>query len=208
MTSLTHTLLRFAAKLTRCLSLALLPALASEARALNAPQRKPIIGTTTDAPAAGRPDTNSSSTPYLTALGSLPLRFARPNLERSDEPPALPPPPPAAENSPSPEKTAEPVKTPEPVSQPPEQPKPPAQPSSETPKAPAPEPEPATAPPLPILPDDMKRELRPEEVLLYFRYPNAGPTGTDSSAHIVVPITPAQTPSAPPPRSSATYEQK
>jgi hypothetical protein len=194
MTSSTHTLLRFIAKLTRCLSLALLPALASEARALSAPQRKTFIG----APANARSTaTTSASTPYLTVLGSLPLRFARPHLDGTDEPP---PTPVLKVEEVLPEQSDE-KKTPDT----------PATPAlEEKPADPAPVPQPLIvpeqplAPPLPILPDDTKRELRAEDVLLYFRYPNSTPS---DGTQVVVPLPSSQPQSAPIP-SSATYQQK
>ena len=197
MTSSTHTLLRLAAKLTRCLSLALLPALASEARALTAPQRKTFVG----APAAAKSTvTDSASTPYLTVLGSLPLRFARPHLDMTDEPPASPVPKvePAVSEKPVEPKT--PDAPPKPVSE-------------EKPLEPVPveraviEPEPPSAPALPILPDDTKRELRAEDVLLYFRYPNSSAPEGGSTTHVIVPAPASQPQSAPIP-SSATYQQK
>jgi hypothetical protein len=202
MTSSNHTLLRLAAKLTRCLSLALLPALASEARALSAPQRKTFIGSSAAQTASSA--SSSATTPYLTVLGSLPLRFARPNLDRSDEPPAAPVPK-VVEIAPE---KAEPGKTQthELASQSVSESKPAEQPSLDSLEKTAADPEPITAPALPILPDDTKRELRPEEVLLYFRYPNAG-RASEATTHVIVPLTPAQSQSGPIP-SSATYQQK
>jgi hypothetical protein len=197
MTFSTHTLLRFAAKLTRCLSLVLLPALASEARALSAPQRKTYIG----APAGAKSTSASSaSTPYLTVLGSLPLRFARPRLEATDEPPLAPVP--KVEET-ADEKPVEP-KAPELAPKPANEQKP----AEEAPvEQPVSTPEPAAGPPLPILPDDTKRELRAEDVLLYFRYPNSSSSDGGTATHVIVPAPSSQPQSAPIP-SSATYQQK
>jgi hypothetical protein len=202
-------LLRFIAKLTRCLSLALLPALASESRALSAPQRKPLVHPSKNAPAAARNTPQSPSTPYLTALGSLPLRFARPHLERTDEPPAPPEPPPApkisetapdthgkADSGPPADTSTPPIQTPDT----------PTELKQETPASSS-EP-PPTAPPLPILPDDTRRELRAEEILYFFRYPGTTPTAPGNATQVVIPVAPNQTPPTPPPPSSATYQLK
>jgi hypothetical protein len=213
----TTTLLRFTAKLSRCLSLALLPALASEGRAAvigGQPQRKHTIR-------AAQPGTPSSSSitvvkprsgpvPYLAALAPLPLRFARPGPEPTDEPPAPPEPKPAivAPAEPSPASDGKLEKLPEE--------KPAATPSAETSPPPATQPEqpssefsePLSRPPLPILPDDTKRELRAEDVLPFFIYPVAPSTG-DTGARVVIPLTSGQPQSDPPaPPSSATYQQK
>ena len=188
-----NSLFRLAAKLSRCLSLALLPALASEAHALShAPRKNPVRSASATASSS-----KSNGTPYLAALAPLPLRFARPGLEPAAEPPA----PPVA-------------KTPEPAAIEPQEPQKPAGPPADIPTSPAieqpvaqlphEEPDPVVPPPLPILPDDTKRELRAEDVLLYFRFPGEnGPRGA-----VAVPVSPTQPQSAPLPPSSATYEQK
>jgi hypothetical protein len=197
----TKFLFRFAAKLSRCLSLALLPALASEARALSAPQRKPAVRS------AAQPVgvSNSKPRPYLAALGPLPLRFARPGLEPTAEPPASPEPKPATppeQTAPAANDSAHPPLTPSSDNAPKND-----APASDSPAA-LETSEPTTHPALPILPDDTKRELRPEDVLPFFRYPNASPTTGDASVQVLIPFTAAQPQSTPIPPSSATYQQK
>jgi hypothetical protein len=193
----TTTLLRFTAKLSRYLSLALLPALASEADAISQPQRKQNVRSAqlSGLKAAG-------AMPYLAALGPLPLRFARPGPEPTEEPPT-PPEPKAvvlpADNTPVKEPAQNPAaQTPAPHVAPPEKP-------ADVPPSILPEHAPQAA--LPILPDDTTRELRPEDVLPFFRYPTAAPSG-ENGVQVVVPFTPAQPQSPPLPPSSATYQLK
>jgi hypothetical protein len=191
------TLLRFAAKLSRCLSLALLPALASEANAISHPQRKPTVRS---AQLSGIKATGGM--PYLAALGPLPLRFARPGPEPLEEPPVPPEPkviPLPAEDAPV-EEPAEKAPEEAPAVQVPPVEKP-TQPASFFS-------EPSAQPALPILPDDTKRELRPEDVLPFFRYPNASPASGENGVQVVVPLTPAQPQSNPLLPSSATYQLK
>jgi hypothetical protein len=139
-----------------------------------------------------------SSLPYLAALGPLPIRFARPGPEPTAEAPASPEPK-VVETTPS----TGPAKTPEPVSAPVVEKQPEQLPVEETPITP----EPMTQPPLPILPDDTARELRPEDVLPFFRYPSA--SVRKDGVRISVPLSSSdQSQSAPPPASSATYEIK
>lgn len=196
----TKPLVRLIAKLSRCLSLALLPALASEAHAVSQPQRKQNVRSAV--PGAATP--KAGAVPYLAALGPLPLRFARPGPEPTEEPPAPPEPKPVAPPALPPAVVKKPEDaTPETLPDTPaagDKDKP-----TETPgQAPKPEPE-SFQPALPILPDDTKRELHPEDVLPFFRYPNAS---GDNRVEVVVPITnnPSQ-PNRPPP-SSATFQQK
>ena len=184
----TTSLLRGFAKLTRAVSLLLLPALAAEVQAMSAPQRRLAVRST------AQPLISKRQLPYLAALGAVPLRFARPLVAASTEPPA-PPVPKIPEVAPAPAKTPDipvaPVPEPEPVA-----------PKIETPPAPV---EPATKP-IAILPDDLRREIRPEDVLPYFHYPRAD--AANREVHVVVPFTPAQPNAAPQPSSSATYERK
>lgn len=195
----TQPLVRFIAKLSRCLSLALLPALASEARAISQPQRKQNVRAAV--PGAATPKVGA--VPYLAALGPLPLRFARPGPEPTAEPPSPPEPKPVA-----------PPALPAAVAKKPDDAAPDATPDTpatgdkptDTPEQkPTPEPAESFQPALPILPDDTKRELHPEDVLPFFRYPNAS---GDNRVEVVVPVTnnPSQPNRLPP--SSATYQQK
>lgn len=192
------TLLRFTAKLSRYLSLALLPALASEANAISQPQRKQTVRS---AQLSGIKA--SGAMPYLAAMGPLPLRFARPGPEPTEEPPASPEPKVVvlpAENTPAkePAKNSS-TESPAPHIQPSEKP-------ADVP--PSILPEHTAQPALPILPDDTKRELRPEDVLPFFRYPTASPSSGENGVQVVVPFTPAQPQSHPLPPSSATYQLK
>lgn len=201
----TTTLVRFTAKLSRCLSLALLPALASEARAISQPQRKQNVRSAQPA-VVGK----AGALPYLAALGPLPLRFARPGPEPTDEPPDSPKPKMIAQA----EITGPDGKTPSKL--PAETPATgtlatgarPAQPDPHTAEPLSGLSEPNAQPQLPILPDDTKRELRAEDVLPFFRYPGSAPASGDSGLQILVPVTPTQSQSNPLPPSSATYQQK
>jgi len=201
----TTTLVRLTAKLSRCLSLALLPALASEARAaaVGQPQRKQNVR----AAQPGLVD-KRGAVPYLAALAPLPLRFARPGPEPTDEPPAPPEPKPVAaaiipdpnDNTRKPSEEKPEAITP-PASPLPLQPDHPAEPVSEFS-------EPLLQPPLPILPDDTKRELRAEDVIPFFIYPTA-PASGEARVNVIVPLTTTSQPqsnSLPP--SSATYQEK
>jgi hypothetical protein len=200
----TKTLVRLTAKLSRCLSLALLPALASEARAavVGQPQRKQNVR-------AAQPGTvdKRGAVPYLAALAPLPLRFARPGPEPTYEPPAPPEPKPVIAPA-TPDAGGKPGEMPEE--------KPAANlPATETAVPPPVQPaepvsefsEPLLQPPLPILPDDTKRELRAEDVIPFFIYP-AAPVSGEARVNVVVPLNTSQPQSSPLPPSSATYQQK
>ncbi|ATC64068.1 hypothetical protein CMV30_08945 [Nibricoccus aquaticus] len=197
----TTTLLRFTAKLSRCLSLALLPALASEAHAavVGQPQRKQNVR----AAQPGLVD-KRGAVPYLAALAPLPLRFARPGPEPAYEPPTPPEPKPvvaAITPDAKPEKPSEekPASSSPAANNPTPQPEQPAAPVSEFS-------EPLLQPPLPILPDDTKRELRAEDVIPFFIYPTA-PASGEARVNVIVPLNTSQSQSTPPP-SSATYQEK
>jgi hypothetical protein len=202
----TKTLVRFTAKLSRCLSLALLPALASEVHAVSQPQRKQNVRSAQPGSAS-----KAGSQPYLAALGPLPLRFARPGPEPAEEPPAPPEPKivvvldagPTSDNKPekSPDEKAADVTTAPLGEALPRQPDHTAEPLSEFS-------EPSLQPPLPILPDDTKRELRAEDVLPFFIYPTAAPVSGEGGVQVIVPLNNGQTQSNPLPPSSATYQLK
>jgi hypothetical protein len=200
----TKILIRLTAKLSRCLSLALLPALASEARAavVGQPQRKQNVR----AAQPGLVD-KRGAVPYLAALAPLPLRFSRPGPEPTDEPPAPPEPKPvivatAPADSDQPGKASEekPAATLPAADTPAPQPDQPAEAVSEFS-------EPLLQPPLPILPDDTKRELRAEDVIPFFIYPTA-PVSGEARVNVIVPLNTSQPQSNPLPPSSATYQQK
>ncbi len=198
----TTTLVRLTAKLSRCLSLALLPALASEAHAaaVGQPQRKQNVR----AAQPGLVD-KRGAVPYLAALAPLPLRFARPGPEPTGEPPTPPEPKPivaAIIPDAKPEKPAEekPAATSPAADTPAPQPDHPAGPVSEFS-------EPSLQPQLPILPDDTKRELRAEDVIPFFIYPTA-PSSGEARVNVIVPLNTSQPQSPPPPPSSAIYQEK
>jgi hypothetical protein len=180
-----------------CLSLLLLPALAPDGvRAL------PHSGTP-----GRRPDLrNANVTPYLPTLGAPPLRIqeASPPPDLVTRPAAAAPPTPAltpteasvalanAAAARSAAVTA--VEQPEPIA-PPEPP-----PAAEV-EAPAP----AKTPP-PILPDEARPTVRPEDFLPYFQIPGSSPRSPDVT--LLVPAVPtAPSPAATLPPSSATYTQ-
>jgi hypothetical protein len=57
--------------------------------------------------------------------------------------------------------------------------------------------------PVSILPDDTRREIRPEDVLPFFQFPNASDNGT-----VALPLIVTQPASNPVPPSTATYRQQ
>lgn len=188
------------AGVARCISLALLPALTSEAVAVTVHQRggaRPRgFESSSDLPAPG-------SAPYLAVVLPPPLRFKEvlPPPDLANHPAAAAPPRPggareevAASNRDSIVPiTAE--KAPEAVVQPtePEEPMPAAL------KAPAGE----MSVPVPILPDDTPRDVRAEDILPYFQYPGALPREA-----VVVPVPANPATGRPLPPSSATYQVK
>ncbi|HTZ21104.1 MAG TPA: hypothetical protein VMC06_09500 [Opitutaceae bacterium] len=192
MNSCTHTLLTGLGRLVRCLTLVLLPALVAEGGQ---------TGSTYAGPAGAPPESSPESShpysaPYLAVVGPPPMRFR--------EPPA----PPSFELEPVAMGPAQLEET-LPVSPPSSvaaggrfdssSPKAASQKSST--KSPASSPtanRPEDNEPSSILPDDLHRDVRPEDLLPYFQYPRNG------GAVIGVPA-PAQ-PTLPP--SSATYRQQ
>ncbi len=181
MSLFSHFPLRVIAKLTRGLSLALLPALAGNAHAASISHRK--LPEFSPATTAGVSATAARNGSYLALVRPTGIRFAAPAAPRGAEP-VFPPPAPAAEIEPE---------TPTPET--------PETPALENPPELLPAVQPVTPPvpvrtPLPILPDDTRREIRPEDVLPYFHYPHSDAP----PVHILLPA-----PVAP---SSATYQQR
>jgi hypothetical protein len=132
------------------------------------------------------------SLPYLTVIGSPPLRFQEP-------PPAVSP----LEETPT-AKLPKPITSPESDARRPAGPPPPPASTAPSPQAPRPA-QPAGATTLSagqpsgqdtaqpsIIPDEMRPRVRPEEFLPFFQLPVTGPTETP----------------APVPPSSATYRQE
>lgn len=198
--ALTHDkFLRVLAKALRYLSLSMLPALASESKALNAPQRRSYgrIGEI----AVVHPYTPR---PYLASLGPIPLRFeTAPDIS----PDGPPPPPIPIKHVPPPIFSDDKRDVIPPVEDTIRQPVV-AQPSVE-PQSTAPVQE-KVANPVSILPDDTHRELRPEDVLPFFLTPTNTPTdGSHGSVNVVVPLSSQKSqPTATQPPSSATYQLK
>ncbi|MDX2186026.1 MAG: hypothetical protein SFV32_03765 [Opitutaceae bacterium] len=183
MPSIFKPMLHLAAHMARCLSFALLPALSSEALA-GAAAPHASLQRTTLLPA------RRVSVPYLALVGSPGLRMEMPASEIPPEPKPPEPPkpvPPAVEPKPAP---AEPALAPKKEEPPPliPDPQPEIKPTVD------PEPQyPRGEKPVSILPDDTIRELNPDEVLPFFRYPATAPEPDR-------PPTPENLP-----RSSATY---
>lgn len=185
------------ARIMRCLSFLLVPALASEVT----PRPR-----STSSCATGSTPGADPLLPYLLAVGPPPLRFAQalPLPDVSTRPASAAPPVPAVveEIAAANAASAKPVGTapPSPVA---------------PPEAPAPEPATTlvapvdTAKPTPaktpaaLIPDDTQHELRPEEILPFFQMPGAG-----GAATVVVPVVPAQPEEMRLPVSTAVYRQR
>lgn len=161
----------------------------------------PPLRTSIPEPASQAPE----PTPYLPVVGSPALRFqeAAPPPDLATRPPAAAPPMPAptlvdlseTEANPSEPKTIDLVPTP--VAPPP------AKSAAESPAAEPPVPAAKTPPP--ILRDEIRSSVRPEDFLPYFQIP-----GSDQSSPDVTLLAPAPRSApapAPLPRSSATYTQ-
>ncbi len=132
------------------------------------------------------------SQPYLALINLPPLRFAE-ELPMATEAPAALILPQRVE--PKPEPVAVPLPPPPP---------PPPAPVIET--KPPPPPTASNEPkPLSILPDDTKREVRPEDVLPFFQLPQSS---AGVSVGVGIPFTPAQPSGTSLPPSSATYQQR
>lgn len=175
----------------RAISLVLLPFLLSDAvpRLKSATYRRPPPGQ--DYPAQDREATH----PYLAVIGPTPLRFApEPVHIRPKSAPPAPPPPavPEKENAIEAANRQAAAITPELIVAPTFD----AAIEAKT-KA-------TTADAIPLLPDDTRRQVRPEDILPFFSFPA---NGNGAGAIIGVPTQPAQPREKLPP-SSATYIQK
>jgi hypothetical protein len=194
MTSRTHTLLTGLGRYVRCLSLVLLPALVAEG---GQAQRGPSVQLLPD---SHRPEPYESvPAPYLTVVGPPPMRFREPpappsfELEPMVAGPALldesVPAPASASASASATPRRERLGLSQPTTVSP-------QPPLSSPTARRPD----EGDPSPILPDDMRRDVRPEDLLPFFQYPRNG----GSVIGVGVPV-PFQPPAPTQPPSSATY---
>jgi hypothetical protein len=177
----------------RALTFVLLPALSSETSPASVPASHRTSST-------DRRDDQAShelrSQPYLAAIGPKALRFAEPPLP---VPVTAPPPPrPLGYSTPvpadvAPAVPATPAKDATATAQP-------AKPDTAATAAPAKAPDRVL---VPLLPDDTRQEVRPEDILPFFQFPGANGSTTVIRAPLV--------PMAPPPAiptSSATYTQK
>jgi hypothetical protein len=137
-------------------------------------------------------DLQVGSRAYLPVIGAPALRFApsRPPPDLAARPPAAAPPQPAAIP------TAEP---PAPAGSPPEKP---AETEAAVAAPPAEKPAPPKPAPKPIIPDETRPRVRPEDFLPFFQVP-AGADATLVMPGALVPQAPNQQP-----RSSATYRQQ
>jgi hypothetical protein len=192
MTSRSHTLLTGLGRFVRCLTLVLLPALVAEGGQAGANSRDPA-----NAPPESSPDSSYPySMPYLAVVGPPPMRFHQPpappsfELEPVAAGPAqleelMPASPAAARDRVDASQTlAASAKT-----------------SSKSPSSSDAVKRPEDIEPSSILPDDTRRDVRPEDLLPYFQYPR----NDRAVIGVPVPPTPAQ-PTLPP--SSATYRQQ
>ncbi len=181
----------------RCLVVLLLSAFAPGGGVLATTRQR--FAAAGDAGSAG-----AESTPYLPAFGAMPLRFqeAAPPPDLSTRPAASAPPVPAkspAESSVAlanvaaaqPAAPASMAPTPSPV---------PSEPAPAAPSAPVP----AKTPP-PILPDDGRPTIRPEDFLPFFQIPGSAKNASD--VMLTVPAVRSAPAPAPLPPSSATYTQ-
>ena len=194
MTTRSQPLLTGLSRCVQLLSLALLPTLITEGGPPIGSHRSPVNGPIS-AKRGSAPLPYPA--PYLAVVGPAPMRFREPPAPPSFElepvaagPAHLEPDPPPPVLPPVKEKTdpAVPVAIP---------PKPSLGPS------PSPEKKPDEPDSVPILPDDTRREVRPEDLLPFFQFPRNGGT----TLGVRVPVPPA--PSAPAlPPSSATYRQQ
>jgi hypothetical protein len=188
MTFRIHSIRRGASELIRCFSLVLLPALTTEAGSTGFSQghnegHRPVQTLP--------PTKQPRPTSYLAIVGPPPLRF--------QDAPAPPP----YELEPTP---AGPALIEDMVTQPPPQHPTPV--ATNLPLADGLPAEPVQThraqlqadEPAPIIPDDLRREVRPEDVIPYFQFPR-------NRVRVGVPIPPQPSgPSLPP--SSATYQQQ
>ena len=183
----THPLSRLR-KAFHCLSLLLLPTLAPAG----------LLASTRPRDLPGQPveQQGSEPLPYLAAVGAPALRFlpAAPAPDLVTRPPAAGPPLPGLPRT---EPAAAPAS---PGAAPPAPAHEPADSHAVEPGA-----EPARGKPLPILHDELRPQVRPEDFLPYFQVPGSA---TQSGAVIPGAYTPRGAPEpAPLPPSSATYTQ-
>ncbi|MBI3884627.1 MAG: hypothetical protein HY302_02695 [Opitutae bacterium] len=174
----------------RAIAIVLLPLLIADTapRLKSATHRRLSPGQ--DYPEPGRDDTH----PYLAVIGPAPLRFApEPVYLLPKAAPPAPPPPAVPEKETAIEAANKQAATKEPESLAP----------AVIPTAPAPKPKtPSDA--LPLIPDDTRRQVRPEDILPFFSFPA---NGSPSGVIIGTPLEPAP-PREKLPLSSATYIQK
>lgn len=175
----------------RAISIALLPFLLSDAvpRLKSATYRRPPPGQ--DYPAPGREATH----PYLAVIGPTPLRFApEPVHIRPKSAPPAPPPPAVPEKESAIESANRQAAAlaPEAI----------VAPTTDGPLEA--KTKPAATDAIPLLPDDTRRHVRPEDILPFFSFPA---NGNGAGAIIGVPAQPDQPREKLPP-SSATYIQK
>ncbi len=191
MTIFNSSLLTRRARLSRLLPLGILAVLAGNASALSVPQR--VYGPPVSPRFSRTPEV--VPTPYLAALGALPLRFAPAPAAATARPVPLPVQPepvidPAVRTDPDP---ADHITQEQPDARGSVEPTDPEVPDGRKPVS--------------ILPDDTVRNLRAEDVLPYFQLPSDMPDG-EINPSVIVPFTPG-TPSRPSqPPSSATYQLK
>ena len=185
MNSRTHTLLTGLGRFVRCLTLVLLPALVAEGG-----QTRSACGNPACSPPESSPESPYPySSPYLAVVGPPPMRLREPPAPPSFElEPVAEGPAQLEENiSASPPAVGGRLDSSLPMAASSKSP-------TKLPSASATANRPEESEPSSILPDDMRRDIRPEDFVPYFQYPRNGG----------VPV-PAQ-PALPP--SSATYRQQ
>jgi hypothetical protein len=177
-----------------CLSLLLLPAMAPDgvhAIARSRPTQGGALG--------------AGSTPYLPVAGSPPLRFqeAAPPPDLTTRPAAAAPPTPALTPTESSVAQANADASRSTTIAEPAQSQPAAPTAEKAPAKDAPLPRAKTPPP--ILPDDARPAVRPEDFLPYFQIPGSAQNPSDVT--LLVPAPRSAPAPAPLPPSSATYTQ-
>ena len=191
MTSRTHTLLTGLGRFVRCLTLVLLPALVAEGGHAASASRDPVGAPPESSPESPYP----YSIPYLAVVGPPPMRFREPPAPPSFElEPVAAGPAQLEEIMPAPPAVAGGRLASSPMAASSKS----SSSNSPSSSAAAAAKRPDETEPSSILPDDMRREVRPEDLLPYFQYPRNG-GGVPG-----VPVPPQ--PTLPP--SSATYRQQ
>jgi hypothetical protein len=182
-------------RVLRCISLLLLPALAAEVGRANPVTRNLLGKDPIDGP--GATSHRGEQVPYLTAVGPIGLRIedapSVPDFEV--EPIATGPAQLGGDASIAAQQASAIREKPEVIPSAAQGDQKTA-PAAADKKGAAPEPEVT-----PILPDDTRREVRPEDVIPFFQFPRSGAGITTP-----VPPQPARPPTLPP--SSATYNQQ